>query len=119
MEQIVSFPTLPLLSVVGIGFYSWPSTQAMIGDVQTWVDNPGSNYGWILVGFEDAASTAKRFESRENAIAANRPKLTIKFTPPDVPAASDIWIAVLAAGMIITVATIANKRAMDGTASKC
>lgn len=107
-----------LLGVVGIGSYSWPSTPAMIDDVQSWVNNPDLNFGWILVGFEGAALTAKRFESRENAIAANRPILTVKFTPPNVPTASDIWLGVLAAAISITGAMLAKTRSLDGKASK-
>ena len=107
-----------LLGVVGIGSYTWPSTSAMIDDVQSWVDNPDLNFGWILVGFEGAALTAKRFDSRENAIAANRPVLTVKFTPPNIPTASDIWLAVLAVAISITGAMLAKTRSLDGKASK-
>ncbi|MCI0751992.1 MAG: DNRLRE domain-containing protein [Flammeovirgaceae bacterium] len=68
-------------SVGGTGSYTWMSSQ-LTTDVQTWLDNPSSNFGWILLGDESALKTAKRIASRENATAANRPKLTITYTIP-------------------------------------
>ena len=72
-------------SVGGIGTYTWSSAQ-MIADVQAWVDSPASNFGWLLKGKGDElqSRTSKRFDSRENPTEANRPKLTIQFTPPAV-----------------------------------
>jgi hypothetical protein len=65
-----------------IGFYTWGSTRQMVADVQSWVDNPAGNFGWILVGNEvPAQQTGKRFDSRESTTAAYRPMLTINFTP--------------------------------------
>lgn len=43
------------------GTYRFGSTIALVADVQRWLDVPTSNDGWILVGGEEAASTAKRF----------------------------------------------------------
>src|SRR5262249_14709352 len=39
-------------------------------------------FGWIVTGDETAIRTAKQFDSRENATAANRPVLTVDFTAP-------------------------------------
>ncbi|MGE3107999.1 MAG: DNRLRE domain-containing protein [Phycisphaerales bacterium] len=64
-----------------VGPYSW-SDPLMVSDVQTWVDVGSVNFGWVIRGFEDGASTAKRFDSRENSVVANRPQLTVTFTPP-------------------------------------
>jgi spore coat protein A len=50
---------------------------AMISDVQDWLDNPNTNYGWILLGDEANPTTARRFDSREGAAA---PVLTVDFT---------------------------------------
>jgi hypothetical protein len=57
---------------------TWESA-AMIARVQQWLDQPASNFGWILVGNESRASTAKRFDSREAQPATSRPSLTIEF----------------------------------------
>jgi len=70
-------------SVGSLGFYTWSSAQ-MTADVQAWLDTPAANFGWVLVGDETvvAGGTAKRFDSRENSTAANRPKLTVYYTVP-------------------------------------
>ena len=59
-------------------FYTW-STPQMVNDVQAWLDNSSSNFGWIILGDENKASTAKRFNSRENSNAERRPFLTINY----------------------------------------
>src|SRR5262245_35539492 len=35
-----------------IGPYVWASTAAMVADVQAWLNSPGSNFGWAVVGNE-------------------------------------------------------------------
>ncbi len=65
--------------VDGIAFYTWGPTPELTADVQSWLDNPGSNFGWVMLGDESASLTAKRFDSRDNSAAANRPKLTVYF----------------------------------------
>ena len=69
-------------SVANAGDYTWESTSQLVDDVQSWLDDPSTNAGWILVGDESQNQTTKRFDSRENAIAANRPVLTIVFVLP-------------------------------------
>lgn len=64
-------------SVGGIGQYTWSSTQ-MVADVQSWLDDPASNFGWLVLGDETAIATAKRFDTRESA---SPPMLTIQYTP--------------------------------------
>jgi hypothetical protein len=55
------------------GAWGWGSTPAAIADVQAWVDFPDSNHGWLLLGAEDAPTTAKRFASREAEDPATEP----------------------------------------------
>jgi hypothetical protein len=64
-------------SVGPIGQYTWSSAQ-MVADVQSWLDDPGSNFGWLVLGDESTNVTAKRFDSRESA---SPPMLTIQFVP--------------------------------------
>ena len=65
--------------VAGLGRYSFESTSNVVADVQFWLDNPGSNFGWILISQDEAtASTARRFASREGG--ANAPALVIEYT---------------------------------------
>jgi hypothetical protein len=59
------------------GPHEWGSTAEMTADVQDWLDNPSGNFGWILIGNEGPNRTSKRFDTRENANASNRPALTI------------------------------------------
>lgn len=66
-------------TVAGAGGYAWGSTPALVADVQSWLDAPASNHGWILIGGEDAPSTSKRFDSRESADPISHPQLLIEF----------------------------------------
>ena len=74
-------------SVGGVGDYTWNSKQ-LTADVQMWVDDPSSNFGWIVIGKESINKTTKRFDSRENATEANRPRLQVTFTVPEGSASS-------------------------------
>jgi hypothetical protein len=78
-------------SVGGIGQYSW-STTAMAADVQGWLDNPSTNFGWGLVAtsFEYLTGAAKRFGTRENTDPSSRPVLQVTYTPPMTTGAANI-----------------------------
>jgi hypothetical protein len=65
-------------SVGSVGVYTWSSSQ-MRADVQSWLDDPASNFGWLVLGDESEIATAKRFDTRESA---SPPVLTIQFRPP-------------------------------------
>jgi hypothetical protein len=64
-------------SVGAVGMYMW-SSPPMIGDVQSWLNNPATNFGWLVLGDESEILTAKRFDTRESA---SPPVLTIQYTP--------------------------------------
>ena len=64
--------------VSGIGVYTWSGEQ-LIQDVQDWVDQPETNFGWILIGDETLVS-ARRFESREYPDSRFRPLLLIDYS---------------------------------------
>ena len=66
-------------SVGNVGPFSWASTPALVARVQSWVDQPATNFGWIVIGNETTSRTAKRFNSREVLPADSRPTLTISF----------------------------------------
>jgi len=70
------------ISVSGSGTYIWGSTPQLVDDVQSWLDNPSSNAGWILIGNETRSQTTKRFDSKECGTDAFRPVLTVTFTSP-------------------------------------
>lgn len=70
------------IPVIGTGYYTWSSEQ-LAADVQSWIDNPGTNFGWILIGNESGAATAKRFDTHEIPAPEFAPVLTIDFTDPN------------------------------------
>ncbi|MBC7834723.1 MAG: DNRLRE domain-containing protein [Phycisphaerales bacterium] len=71
-----------------IAFYTWTSTQ-LAADVQGWLTDPVSNFGWLLKDSTEAIlHTAKRFDSHENSTAANRPQLTVTYVIPAPGAAA-------------------------------
>src|SRR5437660_7077831 len=76
-------PTISASQSVGaIGVYTWSAPQ-MVADVQFWLDDPtGSNFGWLVLGDESAAATAKRFDTRESATP---PVLTIIYRLAPTP----------------------------------
>jgi hypothetical protein len=76
-----TFVAAPSLSapVGNVDFYDLQS-QGLVDDVQFWLDNPGSNFGWIFRGNETAPGTAKRFDTRENPDPNVRPVLSVTYT---------------------------------------
>jgi hypothetical protein len=68
-------------SIGAVGDSTWESA-AMSATVQSWLDQPASNFGWIVIGNESRNSTAKRFDSREVSSETTRPSLTIEFVRP-------------------------------------
>jgi hypothetical protein len=67
-------------TVDNIGLYFWSSVQ-MTADVQGWLDLPGNNFGWILIGDESVIQTARRYDSREGIDSDSRPpRLRVWYT---------------------------------------
>ena len=69
--------------------YAW-SSSSMAADVQSWIDAPGTNHGWLLRGFETQSQNAKLFSSRESGIM---PTLTLQVTPVPEPASYALLLA--------------------------
>lgn len=46
------------------GTYVWASAD-LAADVQSWLDAPSTNYGWLVMGEEATGTTAARFATRE------------------------------------------------------
>jgi len=77
-------------SVGPVGQYTWSSAQ-MVADVQSWLENPASNFGWLVLGDESTYnikavrhsgdcqpacadySIHSRCESSANAAASSHP----------------------------------------------
>jgi hypothetical protein len=76
-------PTVSASKIIGgsaqYGLQTWGSTPEMVADVQDWLNNPSTNFGWFLIGDETTFPTAKRFSTKEDPIVANRPALTVYY----------------------------------------
>ncbi len=58
--------------------YTVPSSPQLIADLQLWLDQPQSNFGWILVcEQEGSAFTARRFGTHEDPF--NAPRLEVEY----------------------------------------
>lgn len=69
--------------VSGVGTrQSWESGAVMAADVQGWLDDASSNFGWILIGDESVSGTVKQFASQQNPSTQLRPSLQISYTAP-------------------------------------
>ncbi len=75
--------------VVDGGFYTWGSTSEMVSDVQLWLDQSGSNFGWVVVGDEGGQRTAKGFATHEIMDDSSLPRLTITYDVSGVPGDCD------------------------------
>jgi hypothetical protein len=71
-----------VLSNANTGNYTWGSTANMVSDVQVWVNNTNSNFGWLFKDALETSGTARRWASRENATASSRPSLVVNYTVP-------------------------------------
>lgn len=69
-------------SVGTSGAQTWASTKQMVADVQSWLDKPATNFGWLLLGDESTSKTARAFATKEDTTAALRPRLLVSYTPP-------------------------------------
>jgi hypothetical protein len=62
-------------------YYTWSSAQ-LAADVQSWVNAPAGNHGWIVIGDEAVARTAKRYASKNNTNTLLQPQLSITYLGP-------------------------------------
>lgn len=72
------FEALPSGSVV-VNSLSTFAITGLEDDIRHWLDNPAGNFGWVIIGDENNAGSAYRFNTRENA--SNQPKLVIEYQP--------------------------------------
>lgn len=77
-------PTASAVTAVGFAgaSYDW-SSAGLVADVQSWVNLPSANHGWILIGGEGGNQNAKLFGSRESAVG---PLLVVEVSPIPEPA---------------------------------
>ena len=71
------------LFLAELGTYTFASTSNLVSDVQTWLRNSATNFGWILISeSEDFAFSIRRIGTREST---NSPLLSVDFTLPTAP----------------------------------
>jgi hypothetical protein len=94
--------------------YTWSSTVQMVADVQSWLNNSTTNFGWLLQA-DELQTTAKRFASRESAVPTQRPLLTIAYTEPAPPqiVISDATVTEGNAGTTAATFTVTLDTAVD------
>lgn len=68
-------------NVPGLGTFTW-SSSGTIADVQSWISNPATNFGWIVIGDEINAASAAQLRSRENGTSPPRLNITFTVSPP-------------------------------------
>ncbi len=71
------------VAVSGLGPYTFSSTPELVADVQLWVDDPGSNAGWLLRSNTEAPFTARHFGTKEGGSSAA--SLTVEFESGSAP----------------------------------
>ena len=79
------------------------SNPQLVAAVQGWVDQPASNYGWILLGDEVFMQNARRILSRENSNPGG-PLLTVEYTAPPpaaIPALTTTGLLVMILSLLL------------------
>ena len=91
------FVTTPsaIVRIDGLGFYTF-SGQGLIDDVQQFVDDPATNFGWILRGDETREFTARQFGSRNDPDTG--PRLSISYSVIPEP---DIGVLLILGGGVL------------------
>jgi hypothetical protein len=71
------------LAIDQLGILTFPSTALAVADVQSWLDTPATNFGWLVkLDVETIPLTTRLIDSREAPDVNLRPQLVIAFTPP-------------------------------------
>lgn len=71
----------------GVQTVAW-SGAGVVTDVQGWIANPSTNFGWVIRGQEGTAQSARVYASAEEPTASLQPVLTVNYT---VPSSVDEW----------------------------
>lgn len=68
-------------AVTDLGPVEFGGDAALVADVRFWLANPGSNFGWLILGEdEDVPQSSRRIATREDPESA--PRLFIKYETP-------------------------------------
>jgi hypothetical protein len=91
-------------TLLGVGTYLFGSTPRLVADVQGWVDQPATNFGWVMRGEEARSQTARRIFARTTAALSERPLLSVEYLPAthdsaDIPLMP--WVGTLALSALL------------------
>ena len=86
-DFIASISTQTTVGATTNNGYTWVSTPALVADVQGWLDNPSSNFGWLLQNNNEVGvKTFRAFYTREATPSSLQPQLQVSFIPaPETP----------------------------------
>jgi hypothetical protein len=100
-------------SVGGVGSYTWGSTPEMVADVQTWLDDPSTDFGWLVMGDEQTVASAKRFNTRENGDSPPQLAITYDAPVPTVPAVGLALLALLLGALTLSMSARSRRATED------
>lgn len=80
----------------------------LISDVQSWLDAPANNFGWLLIGDETTTGSAAKFHSRESSNSTNHPRLIVAYLMPGEVVAWGTGCPTGAGSMSLALSGVAN-----------
>lgn len=84
-------PSSSAIAELGVSGWQFWSSEQLAADVQTWIDDPSSNFGWLLEGEEGTSQSARGFHSSESAQAELRPYVRIEYQGCCVATETTSW----------------------------
>jgi hypothetical protein len=90
-------------SVSDVGEYAWGSSSELVDDVRSWIANPASNHGFILISqSENTLGSGRRFGAIEQPGASIPPaRLVVTYSPVPEPALPGL-VGIGLAGVLLT-----------------
>lgn len=77
-------------TVAGTGMLTWLANAQTKADVQSWLDAPAGNAGWILIGNETTSLTACRFDSVQSGTTP--PALQVSYNSAPASTHREAWL---------------------------
>jgi hypothetical protein len=106
---------LGTVTATATGIHSVVLNAAGLAVVQGWIDNPSTNFGFILQDYANATKDDLVISSREATVAANRPQLQLVYNPPSLPSLSLSAFAITASALGTTPDMFAAKLVQTST----
>jgi len=85
--DFASSPSTSAFIGTALGPVTWGASPQMLSDLQSWLTNPSTNYGYLMMSdAEDTAGSGRRFDSIQSAGPDDiAPTLTVTYTIPVIP----------------------------------